>query len=391
MKKQLIRISAFLSIAIGLYSCQKQTISEQTVEPTTYLVDDALALEIAKPILGEVTGNGQLQKNSKSTVSTVRDDQGLPYMHVVSAANHKDAFVIIAGDQRISPVLAYGDTGFDLNDQPEQLESWMELYTRKIDQLRSENAAYDIQQSEKFMKKAIQVTQKITSEIHAKNDDVVFPVIDTRWGQGCVYNGFSPSASDVDCANSLPCGKLYTGCVATCLAQMVNYYESMEAFNYNLLFSSYTQDFIDTDEGDEVASLMRSVGEIMEMRYTCSSSLAYSNKVLNENVRTALGFDENIRVKSFRDFAVDDIIKELRTKNPIVISGKDYSNGRRVGHLWILDGYVRYPMDTRDDVVYFHFNLGWDGKHNGWYLYDDFQLGSYNLAQYLRFYYNFRN
>ncbi len=392
--KNMIQLVIVFSLLI---SCEDNTLQESPTnhknENKDYLVNEDEAKEIASYILNGEDRKGNLSEKHLE-VSSLKDSNNEPSLYIVQKPSETNpSFTIISGDKRLEPVLAYGNNEFHINDIPEQLNSWIKGYTNKIKYLR-DNETIGEKELENFKKKASKDNlEKRTSK---SNMQYVPQLTYTKWGQRCVYNDFAPTKEELGCeaSNYLPCDRAYTGCVATCLSQVVFFYKSMDNYNYNNLRYGYQLEDSGTETGDEVARLMREVGDIMEMEYTCTNgSLAYSSKMQQANSRQRFGFDEQIKSKSFNNMSLDDIYNELESENLFVISSYDGNNG--AGHLWIIDGFTRYFGDDQsssdDDTVYLHFNVGWNGSSNGWYLYNDFNVGNYNFEHYPRLYYNFRS
>jgi hypothetical protein len=72
--------------------------------------------------------------NSGNTDATLRSTQAneIVYFYVFGGENNK-GFVIVAGDDRVVPVLGYSDTnGFSTDDMPENLKWWLGEYAKQI-------------------------------------------------------------------------------------------------------------------------------------------------------------------------------------------------------------------------------------------------------------------
>ncbi|CAL2105275.1 putative Inhibitor_I69 domain-containing protein [Tenacibaculum sp. 190524A02b] len=395
MKKKLVQLTKTFIAIILLTSCNNQDTDKLVLsQEKKYVVKEALAKEIALKMLREEGKNAVAEKELE--VTSVKDVNHDPYFHIVNEKKGK-SFVIVSGDKRLEPVLAFGDEKFDFENASEQLKFWMKGYANKIDFIRKDKEVVASKEITSFNQKVANIgaftSSKLVSKKQRKETEFVRQLTLTRWGQRCVYNSYAPTKEEIGCDTnaSLPCGRAYTGCVATCLAQVVNYYKSMDAYDYTALNYEYTDADLGTRNGNEVGKLIKEVADIMDMKYTCNGSVSYSSDMLRKDVRERLGFDEQLKSKRLNTMEIDEIYNELKEGNPMVISGKDYNNGRRVGHLWVVDGFLRYyAAKEENDQVYLHFNLGWSGSSNGWYLYNDFNLGSYNLNHYVTMYYNFR-
>lgn len=216
----------------------------------------------------------------------------------------------------------------------------------------------------------------------------VDPLINTTWDQGQFYNALCPTD-----ANG-PDGHVWTGCVATAMAQIVKYWgypihgRGMHSYdsNYGTLSVNYAESNYDynnmpdalTSESSEtqvnaIAKLMYDCGVAANMEYGVSESSAFP-----QEARAALinffrfSPDLSFVEKSF--FSNDEwnnlMREDLAANHPIIYSG--FGTG---GHTFVLDGY------KEDD--YFHFNFGWSGFADGWYLMSAVNPGSsdYNSSQ----------
>ena len=186
----------------------------------------------------------------------------------------------------------------------------------------------------------------------------------TTWGQYAPYYNATPIKDGVHC---------YTGCVATALAQIVNFYKYPEkyedgtAIDYTSMLDSYGDAGSYTDaQANAVAQLMAKCGEAVNMTYGAYGSYTYPSEVEN-------GFAEKFGYKvlyyGYRDYpSTQDatkwkevIFKELSAGHPILYGGTSYKNGydNYFSHSFVIDGY-----DKKGRV---HVNYGYDGRGNGYY------------------------
>ena len=380
MKNTFLKPLLFLAIALVSAACENKEADQiQNGEfNRPYIVAQENAEEIAQELLGYTKAT-----KHKLTISTttVKDADQQPYFHIVNTSSTSSQnFVIISGDKRTAPVLGYGQEHVTIQDTPEAFHYWLNQFKTQIDEVRA-NQLEDLESLSNFKTRALQKS-------FTKKDSEHTPLLTTNWNQGCVYNSYSPSygsSIDLNCNRNLPCDKAYTGCVSTCLSQMINFYQSMDNVNYELLKDSYTLADLDTPEGNEVGQLMRRVGDIMDMNYQCGGSGSPANYLLLQDYITQeLGFTSNIYRKYYNRYGRYTLISELQSGNPIVFIGiDDNSNG---GHFWIADGVKL----TEDYEYYLHFNWGWGGNRDGWFLLGDFDSGNYNFSRSTQFYYNFR-
>ena len=213
--------------------------------------------------------------------------------------------------------------------------------------------------------------------------DSVGPLLTTTWNQGQYYNVLCPED-----ANG-PDGHVYTGCVATAMAQIVKYWSDPTpgrgthsySTNYGTLTVNYAEasydyanmpDVLDENSSqtqiNAVAQLIYHCGVATNMKYGSSESEAF-----NQEVRAALinyfHFSPNLSYAEkafFTNEEWNDLLrKNIAANHPVFYSG--HGNG---GHAFICDGY--------NSEGYYHFNFGWGGFADGWFLCNSINPSSMN-------------
>ena len=265
-------------------------------------------------------------------------------------------YVIVSTDLCMDPILGYSDTPIDnLNAIPEGLQYLLELYANEYEWIER-NGYVNANSSD---------SHSLTAEIITKG-----PLITTQWGQEEPYNNNCPTRNGVRCL---------TGCVATAMAQIMNYYRypdngTFDWDNMDDTYYSYT-----ADQAAAVAKLMRSCGSAVSMSYGTSVSTAY-----DEAVNTALvnnfGYLGSLayvnRSRASTESWYELIKSEIDNYHPIYYSGKNSDNYNSIGHAFIVDGY---QINTSGTTL-FHINYGWDGYCDGYYSLGNLQ--GYNYYQY---------
>ena len=182
------------------------------------------------------------------------------------------------------------------------------------------------------------------------------------------------------------------GCVATAMAQVMYYWKfptssaaisgygggwwggmtvpalPATTFDYSLMLPSYChwdydlgeliQDTYTDEQAQEVAKLGRYCGQAVEMDYSPEGSGAYTSDQLA--AMKSFGYSSSAQLKSKYGNTTqwETMIRtELDAGRPILYSASDPSAG---GHAFICDGY--------NSSNYYHFNYGWYGTCDGWYL-----------------------
>lgn len=199
--------------------------------------------------------------------------------------------------------------------------------------------------------------------------DPIEPMVKTKWDQGAPYNLFCPNFGGRRCV---------TGCVATAMAQVINYHQWPEnevpsityswqsetltspsvILDWSNMLDSYSAGYSES-EAEAVGRLMQIAGYSVNMDYGRNESGAGS-KIIRDALVNVFGYDKAIDY-AFRDLYTssqwnDLIYNNLKEVGPIVYNGL----GDGGGHSFVCDGY--------DQDGYFHINWGWSGMSDGYFL-----------------------
>ena len=297
---------------------------------------------------------------------------------VVAQANDYYAFnvkgggwIIIAGEDRATPVLGYSDRGnLDFNRLPCTFEALLGSYKREIEYLQAQG-------------------DDLVPAAHVTVVKTVGPLITSTWGQELPYYLQCPVYQGKYCV---------VGCVATAMAQVMKFWQYPQSsnaissfycydirqtvpalpattFNYSLMLDSYchwdwdnsvlVQDTYTEAQAQEVAKISRYCGQAVQMGYSPEGSGAYTDDQLAAMKNFGYRSTAQLVQKSswwssnYTTAQWEAMIKtELNAGRPILYSASD-DNGAG-GHAFICDGYDKEGM--------FHFNFGWYGTCDGWYV-----------------------
>ncbi|MBQ0069945.1 MAG: C10 family peptidase [Bacteroidales bacterium] len=267
----------------------------------------------------------------------------------------KAGYLIVAADDAVIPVLGYADSGsFNAQDIPDGLQYWLDEYQRQFEYL-------------KLHPDEVRVAQTIDKEVK--------PLLTCNWNQSAPYNNMCPIYKD-----SVRC---VTGCVATAVAQIMYYHKWPErgtgshSYNWRIngkeivtLSADFSNSVYDWDnmcdnydssntevQNAAVAKLMSDVGISVNMKYGEVSG-AYTVDVVKA-LSAYFGYDKSVQMytRNYYDVATwEKIIRdELDVARPIYYSGFGSD-----GHAFVCDGY--------DTEGYFHFNWGWGGMSDGYFI-----------------------
>ena len=282
-------------------------------------------------------------------------------------------FIIVSGEDRGAQVLGYSDKGrFVVNNLPAPMIDMLNGYKQEIEFLQNYKEDDLV---------PMQNTFQATSGVE--------PLIKTTWGQEMHYYLQCPIENGEYCV---------VGCVATAMAQVMYYWQfptSSQAisgygggwwggttvpalpattFDYSLMLLSYchwdwdnsvlVQDTYTDAQAQEVAKLGRYCGQAVEMDYSPEGSGAYTSDQLAAMKNFGYSQSAQYVQKSgwysggYTTAQWESMIKtELDAGRPILYAANDPNAG---GHAFICDGY--------NSSNYFHFNYGWYGTCDGWYL-----------------------
>ena len=299
-------------------------------------------------------------------------------------------FVIASGDQRTLPVLGYSTTGsIDWSQMPENMRSWLKQYDKAIATLGNRTDFEDGEQTVTLSNGQGTTTAQPSRRAERM---AVEPLVKTHWDQSEPYWNLVPTYQGADPnLQGKPC---YVGCVATAMAQVMNYWQwpktvsdGVPAYDYEDAYNGVTKTWhigalpptwfdwdnmadnygyydakyirLETTEAQDkaVATLMRYCGQSVKMMYGPNGSGAFGG-----NVATALTnyFDYNAaQYISHHFFGIDEweeiIYGELAVGRPMVYGGSSDQGG----HAFVCDGY--------DGNGLFHINWGWSGFNDGYF------------------------
>ena len=177
-------------------------------------VDAQRAQQIGNRFLSAKALKSDIQLNLAYTSAT-RDAVDY-YVFNVPGDN---GFVIVAGDDRVKPILAYSTTGsFDVNNLSDGFSYTLNSFCEEIQYVRENN----LKATEDIVAEWASVAETGYINMERKNRIVVGPLLQTTWHQNFPYNSQCPE----DAGGSG--GHVYAGCVATAMAQVMKFWNYPE-------------------------------------------------------------------------------------------------------------------------------------------------------------------
>ncbi|MBR4138319.1 MAG: C10 family peptidase [Bacteroidales bacterium] len=301
-----------------------------------------------------------------------------------------NGFVIIAGDDRVKPILAYSTTGsFDVNNLSDGFNFTLNGFCEEIQYVREHN----IEATADIVAEWNSVSKNGVINQGRGNRAVVGPLLQSTWHQNFPYNSQCPEDPDGNV------GHVYAGCVATAMGQVMKFWNwpAQGTGSYTYYPNDYPQqtanfgeteyhfelmpndlDSLSTeDDYFYIAQLLHHCGIAVEMIYGPDGSGAFSGDV-PPALRNYFGYSCDDHITNYGGgwwgpgYSNEEWIQMLKDGGldeglPLYYSGQDDSGAG--GHAFVCDGY--------DENDYFHFNWGWSGKDDAWC-----PIGALNTTKY---------
>ena len=338
------RFSLLLLAVIVCITASAERITEQQALQKAQEFMPNKELKMANPLLVR-------QKDPKTTMSDVG--------YYVFNAEGNGGFVIIAGNDNIPEILGYSNTGY-LNPEtaPDNVKWLLELYSY----------ASGVKST---------VSYKARSRTRSSKA-VISPLISTTWDQGIPYNSACPQISGNNCL---------TGCVATALAQVINYNRWPEGMTSSVpeYITQRNQLHLPALEptsfnwsdmaASDIARLMLYCGQAVKMDYGLDASGAIPNEEVTA-LRRVFSYSRTTRFvyrNKYKDADWEELLyTELSEKRPVIYNG--YTEDNKEGHTFIVHGYE----DGK-----FYINWGWGGHADGYFQLTNLntEVGAYNFSQ----------
>lgn len=294
-------------------------------------------------------------------------------------------WIIISAQLNTIPVLAYSFSGtFDTvsSNRPPAMNAWLVSYQEQI--------KYAVREKKTPYKEAREQWDYYSNFDAAKSPlkDIlsVSPLLSTTWNQGSGWNAYCPADA------SGPGGRVWAGCVAVAMAQVMKYWSYPTIGSGSASYNSGTYGVLSANFGateynwanmplntynNDVALLLYHCGVAVRMGYGPTGSSASLYSTVGQDAIDALTVNfkyhssANYKYKSSHTASAWNslVVVEIDNGRPVIYRGE---NSSEEGHAFVVDGY--------QTSSYFHINWGWSGAYNSEYFYfSDLTPGSYNF------------
>lgn len=334
-------------------------------------IDEVMSIA-TEHLQNRIAKNGRKMAPPTEAATTLRASQivakpfgmGLGEAFYVLSYPNSHCFVMVSGDKRMSPILAYSnENSFAYEDMAPQAQALIKAYAAQAEALQT-GAARKLQ-----FYRALEVTPQKVNQL-----------LTTQWAQRYPFNKRCPVVDDQ---------RTITGCVATAMSQIMNFYKypkvgigsisytteknklpiyidlSTIYFSWDNMLDSYSSGDYDDEQADAVSNLMFATGASVNMDYGISASSSSLNNAATSFIKH-FKYDKDIITIEFNRMSTPTIhqfiMQELIAGRPIPLAG---SNKDNEGHAFIIDGMT----PDGDNYPFYHINWGWGGLDDG-----DFKL-----------------
>ncbi|MCM1070224.1 MAG: C10 family peptidase [[Clostridium] fimetarium] len=312
---------------------------------------------------------------SYKLAKTQNDADGVPAVYLFATPGN-EGYLLLSADDAAPALLGYSDSGEPIAPAstataalPPQLEGLMKQYGEEIAWLRT-NA------------RPASVVRKDAATPKAAYSDAWLPIApllkENAWGQGMYYFEQTPVIDGQHCV---------VGCGAVAASQVMSYFQWPEkgtgvvgctdlsgashsmnlddvSFDWANMASSLRENSTDA-ELNAVSGLMKAVGYALNMEYGLSWSSSNTDQAAYALIHN-FNYDAGISVRQLLHSSLsswnEQVYENLANDGPVIIRGYSEVDG---GHIFVCDGY------SADG--YFHFNWGWNGMYNGYFLFSALQ------------------
>lgn len=312
--------------------------------------------------------NKELRNNDLKLVYTGTSSRGETCFYAFNTG--ENGFVIVSANDRFRPIVGYSDESlFETENMSPELAFYLD---RIIEARTSRNAVVIDNTTEDWQ--SVMTSGHLLSRNGGRGVDYL---CSTKWNQDSPYNLYAPEAS------SGPGGRCYAGCVATAMSQVMKcwnqplqgtgshgYYSNYGYLSANFGQTSYNWEHMPNrltgatqEEIEAVALLMYHCAVTVDMNFSPAGSGAFSSSV-PEAIQDYFSYSSNAQLRSRDYYSLtnwQNMLKESFDLGwPVYYAGHSNSGG---GHAFVCDGY--------DDNDLFHFNWGWGGSSDGWFVIDE--------------------
>ncbi len=311
--------------------------------------------------------------------TTYSIDRGDAAFYVFNTPN---GYVIVSADDCVTPILGYSEEGqFDTENIPIQMQDYLQGFVEQLQYGIENHIEADEQTAQQW--ELVRTIGRLTNN---RSNRTVEPLLTAKWDQNCYYNAMCPEDENGRC------GHCVTGCVATAMAQIMHYwgYPEHGTGSHSYTPPGYPEQSVDfgattydwenmpnslnstsnSEQINAVATLMWHCGVSVNMKYGPGASAAFTNYVRGAFFNY-YNYSNELYLAHMAGYSSTTWKAMLKSSldlgRPLYYDASSELNTG--GHAFVCDGYDSNEM--------FHFNWGWSGSSNGFFIIG--HLLSYNV------------
>lgn len=296
-------------------------------------------------------------------VYTLSSTDGTPLVEVINRPMNQGYIIRTHAEGARAEVLGYTDSGaFDPKQPDARIMQLLRGYAQGLDQVQHDPAVRQLAQEQAQLAQARRAQQRTQA---------VEPLLgNIAWGQDYPFNLYAPFINGYQAPS---------GCVATATSQVMYYHrwplegkgsntkvnlETGEELYANFEHPYLWDEMLPQYDQNSPTSACQAVGQLLYdvaigfgldyQQYQTGGSFQGPSMIQN------FGYDRGIRVMYGNYASTADyeqvLRQELDARRPLLMSG----GGASGGHAFVCDGY--------NAEGYFHYNFGWNGSGNGYFL-----------------------
>ena len=358
---------------------------------------------------GTPTEPDKTQKNTNGINTQSLKTASTHALYYVINRGESNGYVVVSGDDRVQPVLAYADKGGLTEDEIEHHPSIKWMFDEYKNQIQWAINNMEDKQNAGFRRifastRAANYQTEIQPLLAFNNDRATRLPHAIQWGQSWPFNLYAPNY--VYGNTSYP---TVAGCVATAICTVLRWHQwpnkatgavsyywrgqklslnfdgsgaENKAYDWTQMPAAVSHNGYDLSnnrklsntQADNIGRLLRDIGYSVQMSYGPASTGGSGAYVYNApNALTEhFGYKQDLRFLQRDNYSTKAWLKEIKSEmedyGPVIYAGFS----ARGGHCFVLDGYATNG--------YVHVDWGWNGSENGWYLLDVLQPGSEGIG-----------
>lgn len=350
-----------MAFSILFYGCEDREVLMSSYEDSSS-VEGSSVFKISQHEALAISDGFRRSYGSRSSVFALENVEYVTESHTRSGApvdtvayifNYRDSggFTIVSADNRVSPILAYSDTGYFTNENEIAKEAFCD---RIGDYLRKVISKGDVNGS---------------TEGDLESCAAVMPIVKGSMSQRAPFNKYVVPEHPT-------LGSLPVGCVAVaCATVMIHSANSLKYHNSVFKLKSIREGFISQSQTtrstntkqivgvdspysydravDSIAKLLYWIGKDVGMNY--GSKVSYAATGNARLLLDQLGFNPSNMI------SYNDVTVAMYLVDGYIV------NVKGSGHSWIIDGCQYCIFSGRIIKPVMHCDWGWGGYCNGYY------------------------